>query len=171
MSYYIERRPIDAGRVSVTVGKLATAARIDREAAAFARRLAASPLVGKVASRALQDQLAALAPGRRVYLYIRDNPDRTRFVAVIDESVRGKNQYYGDGEFDIALATINEKRIDRDKLLEQAKRFDKSAEEYTRRAGELPGLVAQLNNLLPYLDTLERAAQTVSTYAPWSYNY
>lgn len=168
MAYYIDRSPITTERVNVTVGKLATAARIDREAAAFARRLASSPLVGKVATRALQDQLEALAPGRRVYLYIRDNPDRTRYVAVIDESVRGKNQYYGDGEFDIALATINDKRIDRDKLLKQAKRFDKSAKEYTSRAEELPGLIAQLNNLLPYLDKLERAAETVKTYAPWS---
>ena len=36
MAYYIERTPIDPARLSVTVGKLATAARIDREAAAFA---------------------------------------------------------------------------------------------------------------------------------------
>ena len=36
MAYYIERTPIDPARLSVTVAKLATAARIDREAAAFA---------------------------------------------------------------------------------------------------------------------------------------
>ena len=166
MSYYIDRSPINPERVNVTVGKLATAARIDREAAAFARRLAASPLVGRVATSALQQQLAALAPGRRVYVYIRDNPDRTRYAVVIDESVGLR--YHDEGRFDIALATVKDKRIDRDKLLEQAKRFDKSAKEYTRRAEELPGLIAQLNNLLPYLDKLERAAETVKTYAPWS---
>ena len=166
MAYYIERTPIDPARLSVTVGKLATAARIDREAAAFARRLAASPLVGRVATSALQQQLAELAPGRRVYVYIRDNPERTRYAVVIDESVGLR--YHDEGRFDISLATVNDKRIDRDKLLEQAKRFDKSAKEYTRRAEELPGLIAQLNNLLPYLDKLERAAETVKTYAPWS---
>lgn len=166
MSYYIDRSPINPERVNVTVGKLATAARIDREAAAFARRLAASPLVGRVATSALLPQLAALAPNRRVYVYIQDNPDRTRRVVVNDDSTGLKSR--GEGSFDIALATIKDKRIDRDKLLEQAKRFDKSAEEYTRRAEELPGLVAQLNNLLPYLDKLERAAETVKTYAPWS---
>lgn len=166
MSYYIDRSPINTERVSVTVGKLATAARIDREAAAFARRLAASPLVGRVATSALQQQLAELAPGRRVYVYIRDNPERTRYAVVIDESVGLR--YHDEGRFDIALATFKDKRIDRDKLLEQAKRHDQSAAEYMRRAEELPGLVAQLNNLLPYLDKLERAAETVKTYAPWS---
>lgn len=166
MAYYIDRSPINPERVSVTVGKLATAARIDREAAAFSRRLAASPLVGRVATSALQQQLAELAPGRRVYVYIRDNPERTRYAVVIDESVGLR--YHDEGRFDIALATVKDKRIDRDKLLEQAKKHDKSAAEYMHRAEELPGLIAQLNNLLPYLDKLERAAETVKTYAPWS---
>ena len=166
MAYYIDRSPINPERVNVTVGKLATAARIDREAAAFARRLAASPLVGRVATSALQQQLAELAPGRRVYVYIRDNPERTRYAVVIDESVGLR--YHDEGRFDIALATVKDKRIDRDKLLEQAKRHDQSAAEYMRRAEELPGLVAQLNNLLPYLDKLERAAETVKTYTPWN---
>lgn len=47
MAYYIDRSPITPERVSVTVGKLATAARIDREAAAFARSIAAYPLFQK----------------------------------------------------------------------------------------------------------------------------
>lgn len=166
MAYYIDRSPITPERLNTTLGKLATAARIEREAAAFARRLAASPLVGKVATSALQQQLSALAPGRRVYVYIRDNPERTRYAVVIDESVGLR--YHDEGRFDIAIATVKDKRIDREKILEQAKRFDESAREYTQRAEELPGLIAQLNNLLPYLDKLERAAETVKTYAPWS---
>lgn len=121
--------------------------------------------MGKVATSALQQQLAELAPGRRVYVYIRDNPERTRYAVVIDESVGLR--YHDEGRFDIALATVKDKRIDRDKLLEQAKRHDQSAAEYMRRAEELPGLVAQLNNLIPYLDKLERAAETVKSYAPW----
>ena len=112
-----------------------------------------------------QQQLAELAPGRRVYVYIRDNPERTRYAVVIDESAGLR--YHDEGRFDIALATVKDKRIDRDKLLEQAKRHDQSAAEYMRRAEELPGLVAQLNNLIPYLDKLERAAETVKSYAPW----
>lgn len=122
-------------------------------------------MVGRVATSALQQQLAELAPGRRVYVYIRDNPERTRYAVVIDESVGLR--YHDEGRFDIALATVKDKRIDRDKLLEQAKRHDQSAAEYMRRAEELPGLVAQLNNLIPYLDKLERAAETVKSYAPW----
>ena len=121
--------------------------------------------MGRVATSALQQQLAELAPGRRVYVYIRDNPERTRYAVVIDESVGLR--YHDEGRFDIALATVKDKRIDRDKLLEQAKRHDQSAAEYMRRAEELPGLVAQLNNLIPYLDKLERAAETVKSYAPW----
>ena len=121
--------------------------------------------MGKVATSALQQQLAELAPGRRVYVYIRDNPERTRYAVVIDESVGLR--YHDEGRFDIALATVKDKRIDRDKLLEQAKRHEQSAAEYMRRAEELPGLVAQLNNLIPYLDKLERAAETVKSYAPW----
>ena len=47
MSYYIDRSPINTERVSVTVGKLAASARIEREAAAFARSIAAYPLFQK----------------------------------------------------------------------------------------------------------------------------
>ena len=36
MAYYIDRSPIASERLNTTLGKLATAARIDREAAAFA---------------------------------------------------------------------------------------------------------------------------------------
>lgn len=165
MAYYIDRSPITPERLNTTLGKLATAARIDREAAAFARRLAASPLVGKVATSAISPQLKALAPDRMCYFSIRENTERTRYFVVIDESAGLR--YRDEGRFDIILATYQDKRISAEKLLAQAKEHDKSAAEYMRRAEELPGLVAQLNNLLPYLDKLERAAETVKSYAPW----
>ena len=164
---YFDRYALTPERVNHTVSKLALQARINREAAAYARRLAASPLVGRVATCALKEQLAALAPDKTVYFSIRERDPRERYVGVIDQGVCAS---VSERSFEVVLATNAERRIDRDKLLAQAKRFDSAAAEYTRRASELPAQAAQINNLLPYLLTLEDAAQTVSSYAPaWNF--
>ena len=159
MSYNIGRWPITPEELDNALSGLTASTRREREAAAFLRRLAASPLVGKVATRALLPELEKLAPGCRVYFSIGDSPRRFRWLTV--HHLQGMRADY---EFSIRLAELDNKRIEVQTLKEQEKERTERAGRYAREAAELPSKVAQLNNLLPYLNELEKAAQTVATY-------
>lgn len=165
MSLYIDRSPVSAERLDSALGNLAFFARKERDAAAIYRKLAASELVGKIATRAIVPQVQALFPDWKVHFNIEDNAVRRRYLYMY------RGEHASREAVHIYLATLDEKRIEADKLKERAKEREKSAATYTKKAAELPLKVAQLNAVLPYILELEGTAQDISSYASRSYGY
>ena len=159
MSINIDHWPIADERLNSAIGNLAFFARRERDAASIYRKLAASELVGKIATRALLPQAKALFPDWTVYYLIEDYGERKRYLRMFREDGSKRETV------EIYLATMKDRRIEADKLKQHAKERMERAAVYTKKAEDLPLKVAQLNAVLPYILDLESAAQDVNSYA------
>lgn len=127
-----------------------------REIAAACKRLAASPLVGRVVNVSIVPQIKALFPEYIVRYYAScDNRKHKGLYLVTEPEGKPRESLY------IALADIDQKRISAEKLLQHAEEKTREAMQYETALADFPALMAQYNNIVPYVRELRNKLTTM----------
>lgn len=124
--------------------------RQEREKAAACKRLAASPLAGRVVNVSIVPQLESLFPQYIVRYCASDNKRKSKGVYLVTDrgpDVPRESLY-------IPLADIEQKRISKDALEKLADEAAREALSYEQSLADFPALLAQYNNIMPYLKEL-----------------
>ena len=140
--------------------------RQSREKAAACKRLAASPLAGRVVNVSIAPQLEALFPEYIVRYSASDNQRKHKGVYLVTD--RGENK--PRESLYIPLADIEQKRISKDALLKLAEESVREAQRYEQALSDFPSLLAQYNNVVPYVKELRSQLSTLMFLTHYGYN-
>lgn len=135
-----------------------------REIAAACKRLAASPLAGRVVNVSLVPQLEALFPEYKTRYFASDGNRKHKGVYLITDRENGtrESRY-------IPLGDIEQKRISKERLLEYAEEKAKEASQYEAALERFPAALAQYNNIVPYVQDLRNQLMTLMLLTRYSY--
>lgn len=140
--------------------------RQSREKAAACKRLAASPLAGRVVNVSIAPQLEALFPEYIVRYFASDNHRKHKGVYLVTDRGEDKPRE----SLHIPLADIEQKRISKEALLKLAEEVTRDAQRYEQALADFPGLLAQYNNVVPYVKELRSQLSTLMHLTHYGYN-
>ena len=135
-----------------------------REIAAACKRVAASPLAGRVVNVSIAPQLEALFPEYATRYSASDNSRKHKGLYLITDHDNGTHE-----SLYIPLADIDQKRISKESLLKYAEEKLTEAQIYENALAAFPALMAQYNNIVPYVQDLRNQLMTMMYLTRYSY--